>query len=104
MSFLCLTEPVISTSNPCKAGLAQPRRHTRGGFLCPGMCPMLVGPRSAFLRWTLCFDVAGRSAAVVSFKCLLVASSVRPDQVIRCPSLTACNIADFVELNRALCK
>jgi hypothetical protein len=42
--------------------------------------------------------------AGVSFKCLLIASSVRLGQVIRCPSLTACNIADFVGLNRDLCK
>jgi hypothetical protein len=43
--------------------------------------------------WTMA--VAG-----VSFKCLLIASSVRPVQVIRCPSLTACNIAEYVGLNR----
>jgi hypothetical protein len=42
--------------------------------------------------------------AGVSFKCLLISSSVRPGQVIRCPSLTACNISDVVGLNRALCK
>jgi hypothetical protein len=44
------------------------------------------------------------AVAGVSFKCLLIASSVRPGHMIRCPFLTACNIADFVGLNRALCK
>jgi hypothetical protein len=44
------------------------------------------------------------AVAGVSLKCLLIASSVRPGQVIRCPSLTARNIVDFVGLNRALCK
>jgi hypothetical protein len=44
------------------------------------------------------------AVAGVSFKCLLIVSSVKPGQVIRCPSLNACNIADFVELNKALCK
>jgi hypothetical protein len=44
------------------------------------------------------------AVAGVSFKCLLIASSVKPGQVIRCPSLTACNNADFVGLDRALCK
>jgi hypothetical protein len=39
------------------------------------------------------------AVAGVSFKCLLIASSVKPGQVIRCPSLTACNRADFVGLN-----
>jgi hypothetical protein len=43
------------------------------------------------------------AVAGVSFKCLWIASSVRPGHVIRCPSLTACNNADFVGLNRALC-
>jgi hypothetical protein len=51
-------------------------------------------------RWFICpMAVAG-----VSFKCLLIASSVKPGQVIRCPYLTAYNIADFVGLNKALCK
>jgi hypothetical protein len=40
----------------------------------------------------------------VSFKCLLMASSVKPGQVIICPYLTACNIAAFVGLNKAFCK
>jgi hypothetical protein len=44
------------------------------------------------------------AVAGVSSKCLLIAPSVRPGQVIRCPSLTARNIADVVGLNRALCK
>jgi hypothetical protein len=44
------------------------------------------------------------AVAGVSFKCLLIASSVKPGQVIKCLSLTACNIADFVGLNKALCK
>jgi hypothetical protein len=44
------------------------------------------------------------AVAGVGFKCLWISSSVRPGHVIRCPSLTACNIADFVGLNRALCK
>jgi hypothetical protein len=44
------------------------------------------------------------AVAGVSFKCLLMACSVKPGQVIRCPFLTACNIADFVRLNKALCK
>jgi hypothetical protein len=44
------------------------------------------------------------AVAGVSFKCLLMASSVKPGQVIRCPSLTACNIDAFVGLNNALCK
>jgi hypothetical protein len=43
-----------------------------------------------------------RAVSGVSFKCLLIASSIKPGQVIRCQSLTACNIADFVALNRAL--
>jgi hypothetical protein len=51
-------------------------------------------------RWLIWpMDVTG-----VSFKCLWIASSVRPGHVIRCPSLTACSNADFVRLNRALCK
>jgi hypothetical protein len=50
-----------------------------------------------WLIWTMA--VAG-----ISFKCLLTVSSVRPGQVIRCPSLTACNIAAFVRLNKVLCK
>jgi hypothetical protein len=50
--------------------------------------------------WFICpMAVAG-----VSFKCLLIASSVKLGQVIRCPSLTTCNIADFVGLNKALFK
>jgi hypothetical protein len=44
------------------------------------------------------------AVAGVSLKCFFIASSVKPGQVIRCPSLTACNIADFVGMNRALCK
>jgi hypothetical protein len=44
------------------------------------------------------------AVAVVSFKCLLMASSVRPGQVIICQSLTACYICAFVGLNKALCK
>jgi hypothetical protein len=44
------------------------------------------------------------AVAGVSSKCLLIASSVKPGQLIRCPSLTACYIEDFVGLNRALCK
>jgi hypothetical protein len=44
------------------------------------------------------------AVAGVSFKCLLMASSVKRGQVIRCPSLNACNIADFVRLNKAFCK
>jgi hypothetical protein len=44
------------------------------------------------------------AVAGVSFKCLLIASSVKPGQVIRCPSLMACNIADSIGLNRDLCK
>jgi hypothetical protein len=51
-------------------------------------------------RWFMWpMEVAG-----VSFKCLLIASTVKPGQVIICLSLTACNIADFVGLNKALCK
>jgi hypothetical protein len=53
--------------------------------------------------WRLWF-IWPMAVAGVSFKCLLIASSVKPGQVIRCPSLTACNIADFVGLNKALCK
>jgi hypothetical protein len=44
------------------------------------------------------------TVAGVSFKCLLMASSVRPGQVSRCPSLTVFNIAAFVGLKKALCK
>jgi hypothetical protein len=44
------------------------------------------------------------AVAGVNFKCLLIASSVKPGQVIRCSSLTACSNADFVGLNRALYK
>jgi hypothetical protein len=51
--------------------------------------------------WHLWFiwpmDVAG-----VSLKCLLIALSVKPGQVIRYLSLTACSISDFFGLNRAL--
>jgi hypothetical protein len=36
--------------------------------------------------------------------CLLIASSAKPDEVIRCLSLNDYNIADFVGLNKALCK
>jgi hypothetical protein len=53
--------------------------------------------------WRLWF-IWPMAVAGVSFKCLLISSYVRPGQVIRYPSLTACNIADFVGLNRALCK
>jgi hypothetical protein len=53
--------------------------------------------------WRLWF-IWTMAVAGVSFKCLLIASSVNPGQVIRCPSLTACNIADFVGLNRDFCK
>jgi hypothetical protein len=53
--------------------------------------------------WHLLF-MCPIAVAGVSFKCLLIASSVRPGQVMRCPFLTACNNADFVGLNRALCK
>jgi hypothetical protein len=44
------------------------------------------------------------AVARVSFKCLLIVSSIKRGQVIRFPSLTACYIADFVGLNKALCK
>jgi hypothetical protein len=44
------------------------------------------------------------TVAGVSFKCLLISSSVKPGQVIRCPSLNACNIAAFVVLNKSLCR
>jgi hypothetical protein len=44
------------------------------------------------------------AVAGVRFKFLLIASSVKPGQVIRCLLLTACNIAAFVGLNKALCK
>jgi hypothetical protein len=44
------------------------------------------------------------AVAGVSFKCLLIASSAKPGQVIICPSLTDCNIADFVGPNKTLCK
>jgi hypothetical protein len=50
-----------------------------------------------WFMWTMA--VAG-----VSFKYLLITSSVKPGQVIGCLYLTACNIADFVGLKRALCK
>jgi hypothetical protein len=53
--------------------------------------------------WRLWF-IWPMAVAGVSFKCLLISSSVRPGHVIRCPSLNACNIADFFGLNRALCK
>jgi hypothetical protein len=53
--------------------------------------------------WHLWF-IWPMAVAGVSFKCFLIASSVKPGQVIRCPSLTDCNIVDFVGLNRALCK
>jgi hypothetical protein len=38
----------------------------------------------------------------VSLIFLWISSNVRPGNVIRCPSLTACYIADLVELNRDL--
>jgi hypothetical protein len=53
--------------------------------------------------WRLWF-IWPMAVAGVSFNFLLIASSVKPGQVIRRPSLTACNIADFVGLSRALCK
>jgi hypothetical protein len=53
--------------------------------------------------WRLWF-IWPMAVAGVSFKCVLIASSVKPGQVIKCPSLTACNIADLVGLNRALWK
>jgi hypothetical protein len=53
--------------------------------------------------WRLWF-ICPIAVAGVSFKCVLIASSVKLGQVIRCQSLTSCNIADFVGLNRALCK
>jgi hypothetical protein len=53
--------------------------------------------------WSLLF-MCPIVVAGVRFKCLLIAFSVRPGQVMRCPFLTACNKADVVGLNRALCK
>jgi hypothetical protein len=53
--------------------------------------------------WRLWF-MWSMAVAGMSFKCLWIASSVSPGHVIICPSLTACNNADFVGLNRALCK
>jgi hypothetical protein len=44
------------------------------------------------------------AVAGVSFKCLWIVSSVRLGHMVRCLFLTACNNADFVGLNRALCK
>jgi hypothetical protein len=44
------------------------------------------------------------SVAGVSFKRLLIMSSFKLGQVIKYPSLAACNIADFVGMNKALCK
>jgi hypothetical protein len=67
-----------------------------------GCCSMgaFEADRIFWRRWFIWpMAVAG-----VSFKCLLIASSVKPGQVIRCPSLTACNSAHFVGLNKALCK
>jgi hypothetical protein len=53
-----------------------------------------------WLRWFMWpMAVAG-----TIFKCLLIVSSVRVGHMIRCLSLTACNNADFVGLNRDLCK
>jgi hypothetical protein len=53
--------------------------------------------------WRHCF-IWPIAVSGLSFKCLLISSSVNPGQVIICPSLTACNIADYVGLKRALCK
>jgi hypothetical protein len=53
--------------------------------------------------WRLWF-IWPMAVAGVSFKCLLIASSVKQGQVIRCPSLTVCNIADLIGMNGALCK
>jgi hypothetical protein len=69
-----------------------------------GGCCFSIGAlevdRMFWCRWFIWpMAVAG-----FSLKCLLIASSVKPGQVIRCLSLTACNIADFVGLNKALCK
>jgi hypothetical protein len=44
----------------------------------------------------VCLFILTMAVAGVSLKYLLIASSVNPGQVIRCPSLSACNIADFV--------
>jgi hypothetical protein len=64
----------------------------------------VIGDFEVDLMFWSCWFIWPMAVAGVSFKCLLIASSVKPGQVIRCPSLTACNIADFVGLNRALCK
>jgi hypothetical protein len=76
--------------------------------LCPSLYPVVVVFQiGAFevdcMFWRRWF-IWPMAVAGVSFKCLLMASSVRPGQVIRCPPLIACNIADFVVLNKALCK
>jgi hypothetical protein len=48
-------------------------------------------------RWCMCpIAVAG-----INLKCLLIACSVRPGEVVRWPVLTACRSADFVGLNIA---
>jgi hypothetical protein len=50
-------------------------------------------------RWFMCpIAVAG-----VIFKCLLIACSVKPSQVVRWLLLTACRSVDIVGLNIALC-
>jgi hypothetical protein len=68
-----------------------------------GLCAQVSVRCWLFLNGRLWF-IWPMAVAGVSLKCLLIASSVKPGQVIRCRSLTACNIADFVGLNNALCK
>jgi hypothetical protein len=81
--------------------------YTRWGFVPKSVSGVGCFSMGAFevdpMFWRLWF-MWPMAVAGVSFKCLLIASSVRPSQVIRCPSLTPYNIADFVGLNRALCK
>jgi hypothetical protein len=68
-----------------------------------GLCAQVSVRCWLFLNGRLWF-IWPMAVAGVSLKCLLIASSVKPGQVIRCRSLTACNIADFLGMNKDLCK
>jgi hypothetical protein len=108
MSFLCWIGPGIFPSSPCKVVLDQPRTaYTMWVFVPKSVSAVGLSVIGVFevdlMFWHLWF-MWPMAVDGVSFKCLWIASYVRPGHMIRCPSLTACNNADFVGLNRALCK
>jgi hypothetical protein len=69
----------------------------------PGDFWFTIGVFEVDLRFWCRWFIWIMAVAGVSFKCVLISSSVSPGQVIICPSLTTYNIVDFVALNRALC-